>query len=599
MGQPWFASSGLKARSKRVTTCRLTAVDIEGQSPRFRPIGNASERHGQTATGEAKRPAPRLYLVTPVIEDAAAFCRHARDAIEAADVAAVLLRLKPAGERELINRIKALAAARAGQGRGAGARRHPEIVARAGADGAHLTGIDAFTAAVESLKPARIAGCGGLSSRDDAMLAGERGADYVMFGEPEEGAPPGFDAMIERVEWWAEVFEIPCVGFAASPQEVGPLAPPAPISWRSATSSGATRAAPRPRLPRRRPSRPAGNRAMSGTATVILGVAVAALRRHAASAQHKPPPAVRRSRSQPPPPDADLAYGAFQRGLYLSAFREATRRIEQKNDLKAMTFLGELYADGLGVPNDDKKAAEWYRLAAARGDREAIFALAMFRMTGRAGPADRAEAIGCSAAAKLGHVVAAYDLGCSISTARSFRGFQPRRRAVAHGRRCRQSAGAIRAGHLVQGRPRRGEGPAKKPRACSAPRPGGPHRRRDRVRHRAVQRHRRRQEREPLPAPISSRRRRRAVPRPDPARSDVRDRARHQGRSGRGRAMAPDRQGRRRQRSVSRRVHAQDESGRPRRAENKAKPWIARMKPVGPTPFPTAPPNRPSRTAKP
>ena len=59
-----------------------------------------------------------------------------------------------------------------------------EIAARAGADGAHLTGIEAFMAAVESLKPARIAGCGGLSSRDDAMLAGERGADYVMFGEP-------------------------------------------------------------------------------------------------------------------------------------------------------------------------------------------------------------------------------------------------------------------------------------------------------------------------------------------------------------------------------------------------------------------------------
>ncbi len=35
-----------------------------------------------------------------------------------------------------------------------------------------------------------------------------------------------------------------------------------------------------------------------------------------------------------------------------------------------MTLLGELYANGLGVPQDDKKAAEWYKLAAARGDRE-------------------------------------------------------------------------------------------------------------------------------------------------------------------------------------------------------------------------------------
>jgi TPR repeat protein len=109
--------------------------------------------------------------------------------------------------------------------------------------------------------------------------------------------------------------------------------------------------------------------------------------------------------------DADLAYGAFQRGLYLTAFQEATRRVEEKNDPKAMTLLGELYADGLGVPNDDNKAADWYKLAVARGDREAMFALAMFRMVGRAGPRDRKEAAQLmAAAAKLGHVVAAYDL---------------------------------------------------------------------------------------------------------------------------------------------------------------------------------------------
>ena len=35
------------------------------------------------------------------------------------------------------------------------------------------------------LKPARIAGCGRLATRHDAMLAAEAGADYVMFGEPD------------------------------------------------------------------------------------------------------------------------------------------------------------------------------------------------------------------------------------------------------------------------------------------------------------------------------------------------------------------------------------------------------------------------------
>ncbi len=109
--------------------------------------------------------------------------------------------------------------------------------------------------------------------------------------------------------------------------------------------------------------------------------------------------------------ELDLAYGAFQRGYFLNAFALATDRVTQKNDPKAMTLLGELYAGGLGVPQDDKKAAEWYQLAAARGDREAMFALAMFRVRGRAGPRDRdASAKWLAAAAKLGHALAAYDL---------------------------------------------------------------------------------------------------------------------------------------------------------------------------------------------
>jgi thiamine-phosphate pyrophosphorylase len=57
------------------------------------------------------------------------------------------------------------------------------------------------------------------------MLVAEAGADYVMFGEPDPfGRRPSFDAVAERVAWWAELFEVPCVGFAASLDEVEPLA---------------------------------------------------------------------------------------------------------------------------------------------------------------------------------------------------------------------------------------------------------------------------------------------------------------------------------------------------------------------------------------
>jgi len=171
------------------------------------------------------RPAPRLYLVTPPVGPVERFAGALRAAVGATDVAAVLLKLEPAGERELTNRVKTLAGLVQPTGAALLLDGHVEIAGRAGADGAHLTGIEAFTAAVDGLKPARIAGCGGLHSRDDAMVAGERGADYVMFGELEaDGSRPSFNAILDRVTWWAELFEVPCVAYAAALDEVGPLA---------------------------------------------------------------------------------------------------------------------------------------------------------------------------------------------------------------------------------------------------------------------------------------------------------------------------------------------------------------------------------------
>src|SRR6202050_4958340 len=110
--------------------------------------------------------------------------------------------------------------------------------------------------------------------------------------------------------------------------------------------------------------------------------------------------------------ELDNVYGAFQRGYFLTAFGLATQRATDKNDPKAMTMLGQLYAEGDGVPQDDRKAAEWYKLAADRGDRDAMFALAMFRLAGRAGPRDRdASAKWLPAGGKIGPPPAACDLG--------------------------------------------------------------------------------------------------------------------------------------------------------------------------------------------
>jgi len=172
----------------------------------------------------AQRPRQRLYLFTPHL-DATSFEREIDAALTTADIAAVLLRLAEADERTLINRAKAMASVVQPRDVALVLDGHPEIAARTGADGAHLTGVEAFAAALPLLKPDRIAGAGGLRSRHDAMLAGETGADYVMFGEPDRhGRRLPFEDVLERLMWCAELLEVPCVGYAANLDEVEPLA---------------------------------------------------------------------------------------------------------------------------------------------------------------------------------------------------------------------------------------------------------------------------------------------------------------------------------------------------------------------------------------
>jgi len=174
---------------------------------------------------QPERPAPRLCLVTPAPEQLALRPDDIAAALAAGDVAALLLSLGDGDERTLINRAKALAPLVQKNNAALILAGYPQLVAKSGADGAHLTGIDAFDEAVGALKPDRIAGAGGLDTRHDAMLAAEHGADYVMFGEPDDdGERPAFAAILERVSWWAEVFETPCIGYARTLDEVTQLA---------------------------------------------------------------------------------------------------------------------------------------------------------------------------------------------------------------------------------------------------------------------------------------------------------------------------------------------------------------------------------------
>jgi len=87
----------------------------------------------------------------------------------------------------------------------------------------------------------------------------------------------------------------------------------------------------------------------------------------------------------------DEAYGAFQRGYYLTAFQKALPRA-QLGDPAAQTLIAELLSQGLGVRQDSKNAAFWYGKAAEGGNPTAMFKFALAQMEGRDVPRDRKSA---------------------------------------------------------------------------------------------------------------------------------------------------------------------------------------------------------------
>jgi TPR repeat protein len=107
---------------------------------------------------------------------------------------------------------------------------------------------------------------------------------------------------------------------------------------------------------------------------------------------------------------ADLAYGAFQRGFYLTAFSLAIQRAEQ-GDTAAKTLLGLIYEGGYGMPRDYAAALSWYGLAADKGDRQALYALGLMYLDGRGVAVDRERAAAYLArAANAGEIEAMYRL---------------------------------------------------------------------------------------------------------------------------------------------------------------------------------------------
>lgn len=158
----------------------------------------------------------RLYLVLPA-SPPAAIERSLAEALNATDVACVLLSAGAEADPALDARLRELTAARdvAFLIENDAARAE-----RIGADGVHIPADAAlYGQAREHLGQRAIIGVGCNESRHDAMLLAELGADYVAFCSTPALSGREREERAELVAWWSGIFVVPCVAWNVDTRE--------------------------------------------------------------------------------------------------------------------------------------------------------------------------------------------------------------------------------------------------------------------------------------------------------------------------------------------------------------------------------------------
>ena len=161
------------------------------------------------------RPPCRLYLITPPsIPDLDAFATVLDKALEAGDVAALQIRLKPADDEVIREAVAVLAPI---------ARRYdvavilndrPDLARATGCDGVHIGQEDGSLAEARRIMgPDAMIGVTCHDDRDLAWDAAEGGADYVAFGAfyPTTTKDTVHTPPLELLTVWQETVETPCV----------------------------------------------------------------------------------------------------------------------------------------------------------------------------------------------------------------------------------------------------------------------------------------------------------------------------------------------------------------------------------------------------
>jgi TPR repeat protein len=96
--------------------------------------------------------------------------------------------------------------------------------------------------------------------------------------------------------------------------------------------------------------------------------------------------------ASPPSSDADRAFRDFERGEYGSALR-SWAVLANQGDAQGQYFLGHMYAEGLGVPQDYARAAFWFGESASQEYSYGQFSLGYLYEHGWGVPKDHSNAL--------------------------------------------------------------------------------------------------------------------------------------------------------------------------------------------------------------
>ncbi|MBB1178740.1 MAG: thiamine phosphate synthase [Brevundimonas aurantiaca] len=161
------------------------------------------------------RPPCRLYLITPpVIPDLDAFANLLGQALDAGDVAALQIRLKPADDAAVRAAVAALAPVARRRGVAVLLNDRPDLAKETGCDGVHIGQQDAsLVEARRIMGPDAMIGVTCHDDRELAWDAAEGGADYVAFGAfyPTDTKTTTHRPELELLTVWQETVEAPCV----------------------------------------------------------------------------------------------------------------------------------------------------------------------------------------------------------------------------------------------------------------------------------------------------------------------------------------------------------------------------------------------------